>query len=91
MKLNPSRATSLERFIACFNQAYRAEKNSLFFNELDSPQKEQRISFYVLGQMYLGGAFHFSNINFSLEETLCLISFFNLIREIKKLFQCIDI
>jgi len=92
MKLNPSRATSLERFIACFNQAYRAEKNSLFFNELDSPQKEQRISFYVLGQMYFGGAFHFSNINnSSLEETLCLISFFNLIREIKKLFQCIDI
>jgi len=89
MKLNPSRATSLERFIACFNQAYRAEKNSLFFNELDSPQKEQRISFYVLGQMYLGGAFHFNNS--SLEETLCLISFFNLIREIKKLFQCIDI
>ena len=31
------------------------------------------------------------SVNFLLEETLCLISFFNLIREIKKLFQCIDI
>jgi hypothetical protein len=91
MKLNPSRATSLERFIACFNQAYRTEENLLFFNELDSPQKEQRISFYVLGQMYLGGAFHSLKMDSSLEETLCLISFFNLIREVKKLFQCIDI